>query len=141
MSKNVLHDVMTREERSIRRGPLPLGRASSKQKSGEDSILYEREEIEIEEGEVAEERDGRTASGSWRRVLYGGMAFLSSFLLSHFLRAYGFQFSLLPGFNRHLFHEFTATKGCGRLNFQTLQINETSEAVIPADTVKKVSER
>ncbi len=136
---------MTREERSIRRVPLPLGRASSKQKSVEDSILYEREEIEIEEEEVAEERDGGTASGSWRRVLLWGVAvFFVIFLIVALSTSFtGAKVFITPRAQSvSVSTEFTATKGdAGRLNFQTLQINETSEVVIPADTVKKVSER
>lgn len=136
MPKNVLHDVMTRGERSIRHVPLPGGRRGEVSESEEDSILYEREEIEVEEID---------APRSWRRPLLWGAAVLFVILLIFALATSftGARVRITPKSQQvSVSTEFTASRGeAGKLSFQALPINETAEVIIPADTVKKVSER
>ncbi|KKW10847.1 MAG: hypothetical protein UY50_C0025G0019 [Parcubacteria group bacterium GW2011_GWA2_49_9] len=130
---------MTREERSIRRVPLPRGRGTPKPDEVEDSILYEREEVDIEEVEEAFPRP-------WRRIfLWGTAAFFVILLIIALSTSFtGAKIIVTPkAQNVAVATEFTAVRGdtTGKLSFQTLPIDESSEVVIPADTMKKVSER
>src|SRR3989344_4381265 len=70
MTKNVFHAIMTKEQRSIRHVPLPHHRKGGGV-AEEDSILYEREEVEIEESHPA----------PWRRLVLWSAAGLFLILL------------------------------------------------------------
>ena len=127
---------MTRGERSIRRVPLPDGRRRTSE-AEEDPILYEREDIVVEEVNVP-----RSSS---RRLLLWGVAVLFVILLIVALSTSftGARIRITPKTQLVTVHtEFTASRGeTGKLGFQALPISETDELVIPADTLKKVSER
>jgi len=134
MPKNILHDFKTREERSIRRIPLPGGRRGAA--PAEEDILYEREEIEVEE-------TGAPRSGS-RLLLWGAAAVFIILLLVTLSSSFtGARIRVMPKVQEVFVRtEFTATREeAGRLGFQALPINETAQLVIPADTQEKVSER
>ena len=139
MPKNVLHDIMTKEQRSIRQVPLPHKRRGVANTLSEDSILYESEEREEIEGEES------PPPLSLRRIILWGASFLFLILLGVALSTSftGATVSITPKTEQiTVNHEFTASKeNRAKLRFETLPINESSEIVIPADTTKKVSER
>lgn len=133
MPRNILQDVVTKEHRSIRRVPLPRKERNSEKV--EEDILYEREEVQIEE----------PSPSSWRRMVLWGVAFLFLILLG---------IALLTGFTGAavtvtpkaksvaVASEFTAGRdNAAKLRFTVLPISETAEMTIPADVSKKVSER
>ncbi len=135
MPRNILQDVVTKEQRSIRRVPLPRkGRNSGEV---DEDILYEREEFQIEEPS--------SSSPSWRRMVLWGVAFLFIILLGVALLTSftGATVKATPKTKSvAVTSEFTAGRGNGaKLRFTVLPINETAETTIPADTSKKVSER
>lgn len=134
MPKNVLHDVMMKEQRSIRHVPMPKNRRGTGDDEV-DSILYEREEFQIEE----------ESPSSWRRVFLWGATFLFLALLVVSL-ATGFTGATVTVTPKtellSINKEFTASKSAdAKLRFETLPIQETAELVIPADTTRKIAER
>ncbi|MDO8619955.1 MAG: hypothetical protein Q7R64_01235 [bacterium] len=134
MAKNILHDIMTKEHRTIREVPLPRGRKHIDAVE-EDSVLYEREEIELQE---------ESSPLPWRKVLlWGAVVFFALILVVAFIASFsGATVSVLARSESiTVHHEFTASKDGAKLRFQTLPINETAEVVIPADTSKKVLEK
>lgn len=138
MAKNVFHDIVTKERRTIREVPLPRGRKQPEPVE-EDSILYESEEVHIEE------EPETTSSLPWRKIVLWGVAvffvgLLGFFLISSFT---GATVTVTPKtITVSVSSEFTATKEpTAKLQFQTLPITEVAELVIPADTTKKVQEK
>src|SRR3989344_1572544 len=137
MPKNVLHDIMTKEQRSIREVPLPQGRRGGVPDQIEDPVLYEREEIE-------EETPPRGPS-RFRRILLWGATFFLLFLLG-FAFSVSFTGATLTVSPKtetvSIDHEFTASRlRAAKLRFEALEISETAELLIPADTEKKLSEK
>jgi len=137
MAKNVFHDIVAKERRTIREVPLP--NRKNQPTVEENSVLYERETEET--FETAEE----TPLFSWRKIILWGVAIFFVGLLG---------FSLISSFTGatvtvtpksttvQLSSEFTASKNDPtKLQFQILPIDETEEVVIPADTTRKVQEK
>lgn len=135
MPKNVLHDIMSKEQRSIRRVPLPQSRRDGRGIAEEDSILYEREEFQMEE----------PPPQSWRRALLWSAAFLFVVLLGFALSKSftGATITVTPKAEVvEIRHEFAASRtDAAKLRFDALPIQEAAEVVIPADTTRKVVER
>lgn len=133
MTKNILHDVLTRERKSIRH--VPLANRSHHANEVDQDILYEREEFQIEE----------SSPRSWRRIALWGIAFLFLILLGAALLTSftGATVSAVPKTKLiSVNYEFTASKGEGaKLRFISLPTSETAEIAIQADTTKKVSEK
>lgn len=133
MTKNILQDVLTRERKSIRH--VPLAHRSRSDEEADEDILYEREELQIEE----------SSSLSWQRIALWGIAFLFLILLGVALLTSftGATVSVVPKTRLiSVNYEFTAGRGEGaKLRFVSLPISEIAEIAIQADTTKKVSEK
>ncbi|HBV00825.1 MAG TPA: hypothetical protein DEF00_00315 [Candidatus Taylorbacteria bacterium] len=133
MTKNILQDVLTRERRSIRRVPLPHKERGAEE--ADEDILYEREELHLEE----------SSSMSWQRIALWGIASVFLILLGVALLTSfsGATVSVTPKTRLiSVNYEFTAGKDEGaKLRFVPLPVSETAEIKIPADTAKKVSEK
>lgn len=132
MPKNILHDIMTREKRTIRHVPLPRGKRGAAEE--EELLVYEQEESVIE---------APAGGGGLRRFLLWGVAFVFLILLG-FALATGFSGATVIVTPKtaliEVNHEFVASKGSSaRLRFQTLTLAETAELSIPADTTKQVT--
>lgn len=134
MPKNVLHDIMTKEERSIRRVPLPHSR-KAEQGEEESALLYEREEFAVEE----------SSPFSWGRIFLWGAACVFLILLGLALSTSftGVTITITPKTELiSVNHEFTASRdAAAKLLFQPVLIRETAETTIPADTTKKVVQK
>ncbi len=138
MAKNVFHDIVTKDRRTIREVPLPRGRRKP-EPTEEDSILYESAEVEIQEEQEP------VSSLPWRKIILWSVAvffvgLLGFSLISSFT---GATVTVTPkAVTVSVVSEFTATKEpTAKLQFQTLPITEVAELVIPADTTKKVQEK
>lgn len=133
MTKNILQDVLTREKRSIRRVPLPH-KGRSVEETDED-ILYEHEELQIDE----------SSSVSWRRIVLWGITSLFLILLGIALLTSltGATVSVTPKTRLiSVNYEFTAERNeNAKLRFVPLPVDETVEIAVQADTDKKVSEK
>lgn len=133
MPKSVLHDITTKEHRSIRHVPLPRrGRGAGEI---EEDLLYEREELQMEE----------PSPSSWQRIFLWSIAILFLLLLG-FASLTSFTGATVRVTPKHrlvsLDYEFTAGAAEGaKLRFATLPIDETAEVIIPADTTRVVSEK
>ncbi len=136
MPKSVLHDIIAKERRTIREVPLP----KRQQKAPDvepDAILYEREEVVIQDDEP-------TPDSSGRRFLLWGTAvfFLGLLVVALASRLTGATVTITPKTaSLKIDQEFTASLGEARLNFQIVPMSETVEILIPADTTKKVQEK
>lgn len=138
MPRNILHDVMTREHRSIRQVPLPNARqrSSKDEKTEEEEVVsYEREE------EVSINDEPRGGSRWW---LWGLAFFFLAFL--GFALMSGFSGSVLTVTPKtavvQINGEFVASSALdAKLQFEKLSSSKTGETDIPADTTKKVSEK
>lgn len=133
MTKNILQDIMTKERRSIRHVPLPhKGRGDEEI---DEDILYEREEFQVTE----------PPSSSSKRALLWGTAFLFLILLGVALSTSftGATVKVTPKTRQvSVNQELTAERAEGAaFRFIAMPISETAETTLPADTLKRVSER
>lgn len=123
---------MTKEQHSIRR--VPLSRRDRGEEARED-VLYEREELHIEE----------PPASSWRRIFLWSITFLFLILLGFAVSTSftGARVKVSPKTKTVMLnHEFTAETAEGAaIHFVALPIDETAEITLPADTVEKVSEK
>ncbi len=139
MPKNILHDVMTREHRSIRQVPLPNAkqRMPKEEKVEEEEVLsYEREE------EVVIEDEPRGGNRWW---LWGlaclFLAFLGFAVMSAFSAS---TITVTPKTATiTLAHQELTASGApsAKLPYEKLSFSKSGETEIPADTTKKVRER
>ncbi len=133
MAKNILQDVMTKGHRSIRHVPLP--HKGRKEPEEEDEIRYEPDEKEMLESKPASSRRFFLVGAIILLVILLGFALSSIFT--------GATITVTPKVELiTLRNEFIASKADdAKLHFDAIPINETAEMTIPADTMKKVSER
>ena len=127
---------MTKERRTIRRVPLPSGRRGAEHASEEDAVLYEHEEFLQEEEQPT--------SFPRRKLMWGiTIFFLIILAVVLALSASGATVMVTPRTQvLALNSEFTASgESKTKLQFELLPIHETEEALVVADTTKKVVER
>lgn len=114
---------------------MPLSRRDRSGEGAVEDVLYEREELQIEE----------PPSSSWRRIFLWGITVLFLALLGFAVSTSftGATVKVRPKAKVvAINHEFMAERADGAaIHVAALQINETADATLPADTVKKVSER
>jgi len=144
MPKNILHDIMTNEEkRTIRRVPLPKTRPT-KTPLQDDFVIYQEADSEPEDEEAPMQAKEEGDSNVSRGVLWGA-AFMFLVLLG-FAVATGLSGATITVTRKtalvEVNHEFVASKGnTAKIALQTMTLTESTETVIPADTTKKVTER
>jgi hypothetical protein len=138
MPKNILHDVMTRERRSIRQVPLPNAkqRPPKDEKTEEEEVVtYERDE------ELSIDDEPREGSRWW---LWGLACLFLAFL--GFVVMSAFSGSVLTVTPKTALvsvdREFVASGAPdAKLHFEKISFTKTGETEISADTTKKVSEK
>ncbi len=132
MAKNAFHDVMTKENRSIRR--VPISRRERDDDETSEDVFYERDELQIEE----------PPSSSWRRIFLWGIVVVFLALLGFAVSTSftGASVKVQPKTKSIVVdHEFTAQADGAAIRFVALPVNETADASLPAAMTKKVSER
>ncbi len=134
MARNILQDITTPERKSIRHVPLPESRRSSAAREEGETLLYEREQVEWQEG----------SGERWRRFLVWGVAifFLGLLSLALVLSFSGATITVTPKTARSPVNaEFVASRSAGALYFARVPLLQSAEAVIPAPLEKRVSEK
>ena len=135
MPKNILHDVMTSERRSIRQVPLPGGKHKApKEEEEEDLLVYEREEVSVTEDSV----------GGRRWWLWGFAALFLAFLGFVLMSGFGgATLTVTPkSVEATVGQEFVASADpLAKLHYELLPVTKADETLIPADTTKQVSEK
>ncbi len=136
MAKNILHDVMAKDRRSIRHVPMPDNRDR-----GDDildgTVIYEREEVELEE-----EGTGQKKRGLALWIAVGGFLVLLAVAVGLSFR--GAKVTVTPKVVvATVDHPFSAvrSKGTNALTFESIQLSKSDETLIPAETEKRVSEK
>ncbi len=137
MPKNILHDVMTHEHRSIREVPLPGARKkSAKDTPDDEALVYEQDE----ERTVVEE--GQRRGGSWWLwVIAVIFLVMLGFALLSGLR--GATVTVTPKTTTaNIEQEFTAGSATdAKLRYERLTFTKSLDTQITADTTKAISEK